>query len=306
MRKMPPLNAIRSFEAAARKSSFTGAANELNVTVTAISHQIRLLEDTIGVRLFDRDKRTARLTPIGERLFPYLRQSFDKIEEAFAEIDDRKSASVISVTTTRSFAEHWLVPRLTAFKAAYPDLIVNIDASDQVRDLRGGEADLAIRYGLQALDGETAIPLLDDSYVAVCHSSLSPPGKIVRLSQLGNVPLLGYRWTNRGLGGPDWDGWFRLSNDLRSRDFKVWCLGEEGLAIQAMVQGHGPLLCGNVLVERYMRSGICLPVEGPTLPGFTYRLVTTPSASRKSGVRRFSNWMRDEASRSGRGFSHQV
>lgn len=296
MRKIPPLNAVRSFEAAARKKSFTAAARELNVTITAVSHQIRHLEEQLGVKLFDRYTRTATLSSIGERLFPLLQEGFDKIEEAFAEINERKSSAVVSITTTRSFAEHWLVPRLARFRAAHPNIFINLDALDRTLDLRAGETDVAIRYGRGGEDGPCAIHLLDDAYVVVSHHSIGPMSAMPRLSDFGAGPLLGYRWTNRALAGPDWATWFRLSRNFDLSNFHISCFGEEGLAIQAMEQGYGPLLCADVLVEHQIETGTCRRVDGPAIPGFSYRLLTAPSALRKHGVRHFVDWIRSEVS----------
>ena len=295
MRRIPPLNAVRIFEAAARKKSFTGAAGELNITVTAVSHQVKQLEELLGVRLFDRGSGTATLSVIGERLFPLLQRGFDHIEEAFAEIEERKSNSVVSITTTRSFAEHWLVPRLTKFRAAFPNIAVNLDASDLTVDLRAGETDIAIRYGRKGTDGTDAVHLLDDNYIVVCHHSIGARSAVPRIDDFDTRPLLSYRWTNLALSGPDWASWFRLSPQLDPNRFRFSCFGEEGLAIQAMEHGYGPLLCADVLVDHSIDQGLCLIVEGPVIPGFSYRILTAPTSTRKRSVRGFLDWIQGEA-----------
>jgi LysR family glycine cleavage system transcriptional activator len=292
MRKLPPLNAVRIFEAAARNLSFTVAANELNITTAAVSHQIRNLEELLGAKLFERTSRNVRLSAVGERLFPLLTEGFDKLADAFSELDERKSASVVSLTTTRSFAERWLLPRLPRFQSAHPDVMVNVDASDTVIDLRSGEADIAIRYGRNEDDGLTPIGLFTDKYLAVCHSSIWDKEAIPKLTDLKQRYLLACRWINQS-NAPDWARWLRLAGIDRSA-FQINWFSEEGLSIQAMERGYGPLLCSNALVSDQLRDGTCRRIEGPELDGLRYRLLIAPSSTRKKGVQSFTSWVREE------------
>jgi len=293
MRKLPPLNAVRIFEAAARNLSFTAAANELNITTAAVSHQIRNLEDLLGARLFERTSRNIKLSAVGERLFPRLVESFDKLADAFSEIDERKSAAVVSLTTTRSFAERWLLPRLSRFQAEYPHVIVNMDACDTVVDLRAGEADIAIRYGHNNDDGLTPVELFKDRYVAVCHASLWDDKNAPSLTDLKHRNLLACRWINQA-NAPDWLRWLRLAG-IDQEGFQINWFSEEGLAMQWMERGIGALLCSNVLVADQLREGSCRRIQGPALGGLRYRILVSPSAARKKGVQVFTAWMREEA-----------
>ena len=146
MRRLPPLAAVRAFEAAARAENFTAAAAELGMTQAAVSYQVKSLEERLGAPLFVREKGRARLTPLGARLLPSLTGAFDAIEAAFAS-HRQEDESLLTVTTTHTFANTWLAWRVGAFQMEHPDLAVRMTTSNDIVDLRSGDADLAIRAG---------------------------------------------------------------------------------------------------------------------------------------------------------------
>jgi LysR family glycine cleavage system transcriptional activator len=146
MRRLPPLAAIRAFEAAARNESFTAAAAELGLTQAAVSYQVKALEERLGAPLFVRERGRARLTPLGHRLLPTLSQAFDSIEAAFT-TQREEDESLLTITTTHTFANTWLAWRLGAFQMAHPELAVRLATSNEVVDLKAGDADIAIRAG---------------------------------------------------------------------------------------------------------------------------------------------------------------
>ena len=136
-RRLPPLHALRAFEAAARHLSFKAAAEELAVTPTAISHQVRLLEDTLGLRLFERRARCVELTQEGRELYPVLRDGFDRFAWAIAQLRARRLRSVVTLSATVAFTARWLVPRAPSFHRANPRTDLRLHASDDPVDLRG-------------------------------------------------------------------------------------------------------------------------------------------------------------------------
>ena len=146
MRRLPPLAAIRAFEAAARTENFTAAAAELGMTQAAVSYQVKSLEERLGAPLFIREKGRARLTPLGARLLPTLSSAFDSIEAAFASHRE-EDESLLTVTTTHTFANTWLAWRLGGFQMEHTDLAVRMTTSNELCDLRAGDADVAIRAG---------------------------------------------------------------------------------------------------------------------------------------------------------------
>src|SRR5690348_10309499 len=146
MRRLPPLAAIRAFEAAARTENFTAAAAELGMTQAAVSYQVKSLEERLGSPLFIREKGRARLTPLGARLLPALSGAFDSIEAAFASHRE-EDESLLTVTTTHTFANTWLAWRLGGFQMEHTDLAVRMTTSNELCDLKAGDADVAIRAG---------------------------------------------------------------------------------------------------------------------------------------------------------------
>jgi LysR family transcriptional regulator, glycine cleavage system transcriptional activator len=294
MRKLPPLNSVRIFESAARNLSFTLAANELHITTAAVSHQIKHLEESLGAKLFVRTSRNVKLSPVGERLLPLISEGFDRIADAFSEIDEKKSANVISLTTTRSFAEKWLLPRLLKFQTRFPDILINLDASDMVVDLRAGEADLAIRYGRDPDGGVPVLELFSDKYVAVCHASVWNGNSVPQLTDLRPRHLLASRWIHQS-NSPDWIKWLTLAG-IDPSTFEIKWFNEEGLAIQAMEHGQGALLCSNVLISDQLRERTCHQIEGPELDGMRYRMLAAPASARKKSVQNFTSWLSQEVS----------
>lgn len=293
MRKLPSLNAMRAFEATARHLSFTQAANELCVTVTAVSHQVRHLEAVLGLKLFERQARALALTTSGETLFPLLRDGFDRLADAFALLDDSRSADAVTVSTTRAFAERWLMPRLHAFHAAHPAVMVHIDASEEVMDLRAEGIDLAIRYGAVPADQRQNV-LLEDSYIAVASSCLCPAGHSTGIADMLGRPLIGYRWKNRALEAPDWPAWLAQALPGTAPDFRQSWFSEETLALHAADRGLGPLLCSDTLVDDALRDGSLVRLDGGSLPGFAFRLVEGATPRKRSTVL-FRDWLRAEA-----------
>src|SRR4051794_3599115 len=139
MRRLPPMAAIRAFEAAARTENFTAAAAELGMTQAAVSYQVKGLEERLGAPLFAREKGRVKLTPLGSRLLPALSSAFDTIEAAFA-THREEDESLLTITTTHTFANTWLAWRLGAFPMEHPDLAVRMTTTNELCDLRGGDA----------------------------------------------------------------------------------------------------------------------------------------------------------------------
>src|SRR5260370_1989397 len=176
MRKMtarlPSLNGLRAFEAAARHLSFTNAASELNVTQTAISHQIRRLEQELGIRLFVRQNRALALTPEARDYLPGVRAAFNDLRLATDRVLRRDNDHVLTVSTLASLAAKWLLPRLSAFQEAHPGIDVRITTSTSLVDFKSGDLDAAIRYGRGHWPGLRADWLMADGLFPVCSPAL--------------------------------------------------------------------------------------------------------------------------------------
>lgn len=294
MRKLPPLNSIRAFEAAARNRSFTAAAAELCVTVTAVSHQIRHLEEQLGQKLFERTPREVTLTALGEKLYPALRDGFDRFAEAFEELHDRNGHEAVSVTTTRAFAERWLMPRLPDFAQAFPTIDVHVEASEELVDLRRSDVDVAIRYGLNPGADLSSTLLLRDMYCPVVATA-SKAITSRRLEDYRGMPLLAYKWFNRALDGPGWGQWLEAAGKHPVDHFRLSWFNDESLALHAMERGLGPLLCSDIMTADAVGEGTLARLEGPALAGFGYHLAYLPARRRKRALTRFCEWLRGEA-----------
>lgn len=287
MRKLPPLNAIRAFEAVARRLSFAEAAEELGVTATAISHQIRHLEAYLGFQVVERRPRQIALTPAGQELFPKLQTAFDILGEAFAMLDKDVEQSLVRVTTTYAFAERWLVPRLPDFFDKHGEIRVEVETDDDVLDLRVDRLDLAIRYGPQASANEETEVLFSDRYIPV---SLADRPE----TDLQDSRLLGFRWRNPDMGGPTWEEWFKEAGEPFPSN-SITRFSDESAAFNALDQGLGLLLSSSALVEEGLKSGRYRKIPGPELPGFAYSLVLNPLSRNKHGVKTFADWVRGAA-----------
>lgn len=288
--RLPSLNALRVFEAAARHLSFRRAAEELALTPTAVSHQIRLLEDRLGLPLFTRQARRVALTEAGQRLYPVLRDSFDHIGQTLAALRAPSPRLAVTVSATRGFAALWLLPRLPAFAAAHPDIDLHLHASDAPVDLLQGQADLALRYGRVPPPGLHAEVLLRCRFAPVC----SPRLDLHAPTQLSSLPRLRFEWRQRDRRTPDWALWFRKAG-VAAGDASERMFSDEAHAIVAAISGQGVLLANLALVAGELRGGTLVQPFGPVLEGHPIRLLWPPRHAGNEAVMRVRGWLREQA-----------
>ena len=293
MRRLPPLAAIRAFEAAARHESFTAAAAELGLTQAAVSYQVKALEERLGSPLFVRERGRARLTPLGQRLLPTLSQAFDSIENAFASHREEDEA-LLTVTTTHTFGNTWLAWRLGSFQIEHPDLAVRLTTSNELIDLRSGEADVAIRAGPGSWEGlehhllfqSEFTPMASPNCIAEAQASL---GRRLEPADIVHQKLINPSddW---------WNQWFAdngvdVGDQLASRPgVRLDNQANEGHAAMA---GQGfalltPLLWkGDVASER-----LAIPFpERISARGWAYWLVYPTERRMVPKVKRFREWL---------------
>lgn len=288
-RHLPPLTALRAFEAAARHLSFKHAAAELSLTPTAISHQIRQLEDRLGVPLFVRGTRRVDLTPAGQGLFPALRDGFDAMERAVRDVRPQARQRALVLSTTMAFASRWLLPRLAR---AHPGIALHLHTSDEPADLHGGAAQLAIRYGPGRYPGLESTPLLPSRFAPVCAPALRVQGA----DDLARVPLIGFEWFRRDAATPDWPLWFeRAGVATRPRQLHF---SDEVHAIQAAIAGQGIALVNLALVEEELRGGLLCQPFGPELAGHAFHLVWPQSLDADPDVMQVRAWLLAEGAAS--------
>jgi LysR family glycine cleavage system transcriptional activator len=298
MRKLPPLRALHAFEAAARHHSFAAAANELGVTPTAISHQIRQLEEACGVKLFQRRPRPLLLTSAGARLYPALRNGFDALATAMASLAEEDAQTPLRVTSPNAFASKWLVPRLPKWREENLTVALEIIGTDAVLDVRAGATDVAIRYARKPPLDLMAHEVFRDAFVPVCSPRLlEQHGPIERAADLLRFPLIHYDWINSDPDAPTWRQWLAVARSI-DPDFnpleKAWDLSfsEELHAIDAVIGGQGVAICSDVVVSNELRSGQLVKAHPLALPGYGFYLVSMPHSPQALVIEAFSTWMR--------------
>jgi LysR family glycine cleavage system transcriptional activator len=291
MRKMPPLATLRAFEAAARHLSFKRAADELAVTPTAISHQIRLLEETLGQKLFERRTRRVIMTSAAQTLYTPLRDSFDAIAQAVERVSATKVASTVTLTATMAFTSKWLVPRVAAFRNQYPGINLRLLASDDVIDLRTGAADISVRYGAGAYPGCHSQLLFEEMFAPVC----SPHLNVQTPADLEHHALIHSEWRQVDEITPTWPRWYAKAGLPYQRSGSDIVFTDETHAIQAAVAGQGIALAGVTLVADELANGALTVPLGPTLTGRGFYLVIPDNHLDDGSVEAVREWLTGEA-----------
>ena len=293
MRRLPPLAAIRAFEAAARTENFTAAAAELGMTQAAVSYQVKSLEERLGSPLFVREKGRARLTPLGQRLLPALSSAFDAIEAAFASHRE-EDETLLTITTTHTFANTWLAWRLGAFQMEHPDLAVRMTTSNELCDLRGGDADVAVRGGNGGWEGLEEHRLFESAFTPMASPDCvaAVERKLGRSLEPGDLPL-----QNRINPSDDWwQQWFRDNGVpadeslLRRAGIRLENQANEGHAAMA---GQGFALLTPLLWKGDVAAGrlrMLFPDRVSTR-GWAYWLAYPRERRMVPKVKRFREWL---------------
>jgi LysR family transcriptional regulator, glycine cleavage system transcriptional activator len=293
MRRLPPLSALRAFEAAARRLSFKDAAEELGLTPTAISHHVRVLEDQCGVKLFRRRPRPLALTPAGETLLPGLRTGFDTFAAALSSIGPARNDAPLRITSTNAFASRWLVPRLGSWRADHPDVPLSVIGTDRI--VEPDEADLAIRY-TRSPPPHAARELFRDRHYPVCSPSLVEGREpIASPAGLGQYPLIQYDWFANDRLSPNWKRWFEAACGEPQPWTIAFTFREEAHAIEAALAGQGVTLCSDVVVADELASGALVKAFDFGLPGYAFYPVFAPDHPRRKTLEAFVHWLRGMA-----------
>ncbi len=290
-RGLPPLRALRAFEAAARHLSFTKAGAELFVTQAAVSHQIRALEEDLGVRLFRRMNRRLMLTEEGQRYLPAVSRAFDLLREATTALRAHDIPGPLTVSVLPSFAARWLVPRLGRFFARHPDIDLRIDPSVAICDFAQGDVDVGIRYGRGDYPGLRADRLLDEDIFPVCSPLLKagPPG-LHRPEDLRHHTLL------HDDSHADWRTWLLAAGVDGVDPERGTIFTDSSMLIQAAIAGQGVALARGVLVADALAAGRLVRPFRLSLPAeFAYYFVYPERVAAHPKVRAFRDWLLEEA-----------
>lgn len=291
-RRLPPLNALRAFEAAARHLSFTKAAEELHVTQAAVSHQVKQLEETLGVVLFRRLNRTILLTDAGQAYLPPLREAFDAIATATAEVTARRETGPLRVSVLPSFAAKWLLPRLPRFREAHPECDLLLSASNEVADLHREGIDAAIRFGLGPYPDLEVTPLMREHVFPVCSPRLLEGPRPLRVPEDLKHHVLLQDQVHDTPDDPGWRVWLDAAGVTGIDPARGPGYSDSALVLQAAVDGQGVALSRRSLAQDDLAAGRLIKPFGPDLvSGFSYRFVTTRAGARDPRIRAFRDWL---------------
>ncbi|PWE76532.1 transcriptional regulator [Bradyrhizobium sp. SUTN9-2] len=288
--RLPSLNGLRAFEAAARHLSFTLAASELNVTQTAISHQIRRLEEELGIRLFIRQNRALALTPEARDYLPGVRAAFNDLRLATDRLLRKDDDKVLTVSTLASLAAKWLLPRLTDFQEQHPGIDVRITTSTSLVDFQRDNVDAAIRYGRGQWPGLRADWLMADELFPVCSPSLLRGDKPLRRPEdLRNHPLLHTSSTN----SDDWRLWLTaagLPADIARHPGITFDM--IFMTIQAAIDGIGVAIGRTSYVQDDIAKGRLVVPFKIALPADAGFYLVSPEGRREAPkLVAFRDWM---------------
>ena len=285
--RLPPMQALRAFEATARERSLTKAAESLHVTHGAISHQIKSLESDLGVRLIERAGRGIRLTDEGERFATRVRTAFAELMTAVQEITTRANPRLLRVSIAPSLAARWLLPRIGRFQVAHPDIDLEVSSNLAVVDFQRDNADVAIRYGLGQWAGVTAEHLVDDLFFPVCSPRIAG-GVPKRPADLARYTLL------RADDEP-WKPWFEAAGLDWPEPTRGPIFNDSALMMQAAAEGQGIALARATLIGNDERNGVLVRLFSIVTPGKRrIYLVYPPRNADSPKLATFRAWLHAE------------
>jgi len=294
---LPPLSALRAFEAAARHMSFSRAATELHVTPAAISHQIHALEEDLGIRLFHRMNRSIELTASAKVLLPGLTEAFAGIQSSVRRLRAHNDTGTLTVTASPSIAAKWLVLRLHRFQEQHAEVDVRISATDEVADLTRGDFDIAIRYGAGDYPGLDVELLFTNEVFPACSPQLFTTGPPLRTpDDLALHNLIHDQAVERDPLAPTWPMWLKAAGVKNVPATAGISFSNMYLALDAAIAGHGVVLAQSTIAAADLAAGRLVRLFTLALPDqFAYYIVTAPGALERPKVRAFRDWLRCEA-----------
>ncbi|MEP3247304.1 MAG: transcriptional regulator GcvA [Sneathiella sp.] len=290
--RLPPLNALRAFEAAARYLSFSKAAEELYVTPAAVSHQIKALEEWLGVPLFRRMNRAVILTDEGQSYVLEVREGLSLISEATDKLEKQEASGALTVSTLPSFAVRWLLPRLGRFRELHPDIDVMLSASDHITDFAREPVDLVIRYGSGNYPGLHVEKLLtEDSLFPVCSPSLLEGEHPLRTPE----DLVHHNLLHDDLR-VDWETWLSAVNVQGIDPRKGLSFNDSSMVLTAAITGQGVALGRSTLAADLLASGrLVKPFDTELKAGNAYFIVCPEGQSERPRFVAFRDWLHAEA-----------
>jgi LysR family transcriptional regulator, glycine cleavage system transcriptional activator len=289
-RRLPPLNGLKAFEAAARSESFTRAAEELNVTQGAISHQVKALEDTLGLKLFHRERQRLILTEAGRDYLSIVRNALDQIAVGTERLLQRQESGALTVSTSPDFAAKWLVNRLSRFAEKCPHVDLRVSATTHYVDFARDDVDVAIRHGDGHWPGLDVVRLYSERLFPVCSPKLvAGRNRIAKVADLLKFPLLRLE---------DAKNWTRLfeAAGVKATIGPGPVLNRASMLIDAAIDGQGIALARTALAAWDLINGrLVRPVDVSLKMANTYWIVCPKAVSNVPKVATFRNWIFAEA-----------
>lgn len=288
-RHLPSLSALQCFEAAAQHLSFTRAAKELHITQSAVSRQIRALEDQLGVQLFERKSHGLRLSTLGASYLPAIRTALDRMEAATLQLlANQGTAGVLNIAVLPTLGTRWLIPRLPSFRAAEPDITLNISTRLTVFDLDAENIDVAISYGEQPWPNVVTYPLMGEMIAPVCSPELLRDGTELKSpADLKNQTLL--QLVTRPGGWKDWFDGIGLpgASTFRGPTFEHF-----SMVVQAAIAGLGIAVVPLFLVSDELASGkLVMPFKLPVRSPDRYFMVCPEGRQDVYRIKQFRSWL---------------
>jgi len=288
---LPPLNALKSFEAAARYESFTRAAEELYVTQAAVSQQVKALEAELGFKLFNRERQRLKITEAGRDYLMVIRAALDRIAAGTERLIQRQSAGALTVSTSPDFAAKWLVHRLARFAEAHPGINLRISATMRHVDFAREDVDLAVRHGDGNWPGLDVTRLCSEHLFAICSPKLlTGRNRLKEPSDVLNWPLL----------RPDehkaWERWFALAGVAAPETLQGPVLNRASMVIDAAIDGQGIAVARTTLAAWDLISRrIVRPFDMSWRLAKTYWIVCPKTTAKVTKISRFRDWLLAEA-----------
>lgn len=290
-RRLPPLNALKSFEAAARHESFTRAAEELCVTQGAVSHQVKALEAALGLKLFNREPQRLVITKVGREYLNVVRDALDRIAAGTDRLLQRQSAGVLTVSTSPNFAAKWLVHRLSGFAEDHPAIDLRVSATLHHVDFAREDVDVAVRHSEGAVDGFDCTRLYTEELFPVCspkllrgRDPLKTPADLAHHSMLH----LDHR--------QDWTKWLDIAGIADADLSRGLVLNQASMIIDAAVDGQGVALARTGLAARDLIAGRLVRPFALALPvSYAYWIVCPKATAKLPKIVTFRDWLLGEA-----------
>jgi LysR family transcriptional regulator, glycine cleavage system transcriptional activator len=302
--RLPQVAFFQGFEAAARNLSFTKAAAELFITQSAVSRQIKALEDHLGVALFERRARSLVLTEHGQALYRVAADVLERLQTAVDQLKTDSRTRQLSLTTTTGFASLWLIPRLPRFTSLRPGVDVRISATTDTLNLERSLVDLAIRFCPPDMVPEGAVRLFGEEILPVCSPSLlrDRARPLKRPADLRRHTLLHFDYPGAVKSFMDWGTWLTALGIGELRSAASLHFSQYEQMIQAAINAQGVALGRHPLVKNLIQSeALVAPFNSALVGSRAYFLIESPAAAGKPHVRQFADWLLDEARRESAG-----